>query len=71
MPAPVDIGHLIQADLEYFGGAMPEKTAICWRGYLAATLEWNVITPEQYDHLVGSIPPVHDDPAIAILKGRD
>jgi hypothetical protein len=50
---------------------MPEKVAICWRGYLAATLEWNVITPEQYDDLVGRIPPVHDDPALAILRGRD
>jgi hypothetical protein len=45
--------------------------AIAWRGYLAAALEWNVISVEQYDSLLARVPPVDDDPAIAILRGRD
>ena len=66
-----ELVHRINADVEHFGGALPERTAIAWRGYLAAALEWNVITVEQYDALLTRVPPVNDDPAIAILRGRD
>lgn len=63
--------HRIQADIEHPGGALPERTAIAGRGYLAAALEWGVITVEQYGALLARVPPVDDDPAIAILRGRD
>lgn len=66
-----ELMHRINADVNHFDGALPERTAIAWRGYLAAALEWNVITVEQYDSLLARIPPVNDDPAIAILRGRD
>ena len=61
----------INADVKHFDGVLPERTAIAWRGYLAAALEWDLITVEQYDSLLARIPPVNDDPAIAILRGRD
>jgi hypothetical protein len=61
----------INADVKHFDGVLPERTAIAWRGYLAAALEWDVISVEQYDSLLAQIPPVSDDPAIAILRGRD
>jgi hypothetical protein len=66
-----ELMHRIDADIEHSGGTLPERTAIAWRGYLAAMLEWNVITVEQYDTLLARIPPVHDDPAIEILRGRN
>lgn len=66
-----ELSYRIQADVEQFGGAMPERTALTWRGYLAAMLEWNLLTPADYDALVAKIPPVADDPAVAILRGRD
>lgn len=66
-----ELVHRINADVEHFGGALPERAAIAWRGYLAAALEWNVITVEQYDALLTRVPLVNDDPAIAILRGRD
>lgn len=50
---------------------MPQGTAIAWRGYLAAMLEWNLISVAQYDELLLGIPPVLNDPAVAILRGRD
>ena len=61
----------INADVKHFEGVLPERTAIAWRGYLAAALEWDLIAVEQYDSLLAQIPPVNDDPAIAILRGRD
>ena len=66
-----ELTHRINADVEHLGGTLPERTAIAWRGYLAAALEWNVITVEQYDSLLARVPSVSDDPAIAILRGRD
>jgi hypothetical protein len=65
-----ELAHRIQADNQHFGGTMPEATAICWRGYLAAMLEWNLISVAAYDELLTRIPAVKDDPAIAILTGR-
>jgi hypothetical protein len=49
---------------------MPEKTAISWRGYLAAMLKWNLIPIAYYDALLKLIPQLHDDPTVDILKGR-
>jgi hypothetical protein len=50
---------------------MLERTAVAWRGYLAAMLEWNLIPVAQYDQLLAKIPEVGDDAAVAILRGRD
>jgi hypothetical protein len=66
-----EIANRIQADNQHFGGTMPEATAISWRGYLAALLEWNLIPVAAYDDLLTRVPPVKDDPAIAILTGRE
>jgi hypothetical protein len=66
-----ELMHRIDADIEHFGGTLPERTAIAWRGYLAAMLEWDMIPVAQYDALLARIPPVNDDPSIAILRGRD
>jgi len=66
-----ELMNRINADVKHFEGVLPERTAIAWRGYLAAALEWDLITVEQYDSLLVRIPPVNDDPAIAILRGRD
>lgn len=61
----------IQADIDRFGGTMPELAAASWRGYLAAMLEWNLIPVAAYDQLVARIPAVREDPAVAILTGRE
>lgn len=66
-----ELSSRIQADLDHFSGAMPERTALAWRGYLAAMLEWKLISLLQYDELLTRIPVVMDDPAVTILRGRD
>jgi len=66
-----ELSYRIQADIDHFGGWMPEMTAVAWRGYLAAMLEWNLISVTAYDELLTHIPAVKDDPAIAILTGRE
>jgi hypothetical protein len=66
-----ELSYRIQSDIDHFGGVMPETTAISWRGYLAAMLEWNLIPVAAYDQFLTRIPAVKDDPAIAILMGRE
>ena len=66
-----ELSYRIQADIDHFGGTMPEMTAVSWRGYLAAMLEWNLIPVAAYDELLARIPVVKDDPAVAILTGRE
>jgi hypothetical protein len=66
-----EIAYRIQADVDHFGGTMPERTALAWRGYLAAILEWNLIPLDQYEQLLARIPVVDDDPSVVILRGRD
>lgn len=75
MTAPEDIvaelSHRIEAEANHFGGSMPERTAVCWRGYLAAMLEWGLLQPEHHQRLLMLVPAVEQDPAIAILRGRE
>lgn len=66
-----ELSYRIQADIDHFGGTLPEMTAVAWRGYLAAMVEWNLIPVAAYDELLVRIPAVKDDPAVAILTGRE
>jgi hypothetical protein len=66
-----EISSRIQADINHFGGLLPERSALAWRGYLAAMLEWNLLSVAVYEELLARLPAVNDDPAVAILRGRD
>lgn len=66
-----ELSHRLQADIEHFGGTLPERNGIAWRGYLAAMLEWDHISTSDYDGLLSRLPPIEDDPSVAILRGRD
>jgi hypothetical protein len=65
-----ELAYRIGADTEQFGGRLPERYALAWRGYLAGLLEWGVLAPAAYDRLTGLVPEVADDPATQILRGR-
>ena len=73
MTAPIaaELAARIAADIAHYGGALPERAALAWRGYVAAMLEWGLLAPADHDALRARLPPVDDDPAIAILRGRE
>jgi hypothetical protein len=66
-----ELEQRIRVDIEHFGQRLPERNAIAWRAYLAALLEWDVIGIAHYDALLALLPSVEDDPARAILLGRE
>jgi hypothetical protein len=52
------------------GGALPERVAIAWDGYLAALLEWGLLTVAEHAELVDLLPAIPDNPVLAIFLGR-
>jgi hypothetical protein len=66
-----ELEQRIEADIAHFGGVLPVPYAIAWRGYLAGLLEWGVLDVAAYDGVLELLPAVSDDPAVAILRGRD
>jgi hypothetical protein len=69
-PTTVELKDRIEADISHFGGALPERAALVWDGYLAALLEWDLITPSQHKELSELLPKIDDNPVIGIFLGR-
>ncbi|WP_156820040.1 hypothetical protein [Synechococcus sp. PCC 7336] len=48
-----------------------DRHACCWQGYLAALLEWDLISPNQHKKLSEEIPVDTPDPSINIFLGYE
>lgn len=64
------IAERIALDRKHFDDTLPRETAIAWRAYSAALLEWGALTVMHYDKLVKLLPKVDDDPTDSIMLGR-
>ncbi len=64
-----EIADRITAALEARGGAMPPTEAAAWQGYLAALIEWDLISVPAHDRLYAMLPEVEGRPAGRILLG--
>jgi hypothetical protein len=60
----------IQREISHFGGTLPERVALVWDGYIAALLEWGLITVSQHKELSDMLPDIPDNPVMAIFLGR-
>jgi hypothetical protein len=70
-PALQEIKDRIQSEVDQFGGNLPERVALVWDGYLAALLEWDLITPSEHKDLSDMLPEIPDNPVMAVFLGRD
>ena len=69
---PEELRRRIEADIRAFGGVLPERYTLAWAGYLAALLEWGLITPVKYKMLNDLMPKIGEpDPVLGIFEGRD
>src|SRR5437764_10200844 len=60
----------IRRDIGHFGGALPERYVLAWDGYLAALLEWGLLSVSDHAALQNLLPPLEDNPVVSILLGR-
>ena len=42
-PTTQELKDRIQSEISHFGGALPERVALVWGGYLAGLLEWGLL----------------------------
>jgi hypothetical protein len=69
-PAMQELKVRIRRELDHFSGSLPERVALVWDGYLAALLEWDLLTPAQHKELSDMLPEIPDNPVMAIFLGR-
>lgn len=69
-PTPDELKERIQREAAHFGGVLPERVAIAWDGYLAALLEWNLISVSDHAEASRMLPEIPDNPVMAIFLGR-
>ena len=66
-----ELEHRIEAHADSLGGVLPERAAIAWHGYLAAMIEWGLLSVAQHEALIARLPRIDDDPALGILVGSE
>jgi hypothetical protein len=59
----------IEEDARRYGGTLPREAVIAWEGYLAALIEWDVLSVAEHERLCRLLPPVADSPVTHILIG--
>jgi len=66
-----EIRDRIQRHADHHGGQLPEQLALAWSGYLAALIEWDLVSVSDHERLVSLVPQLENDPAVEILLGTD
>ena len=69
-PTHSELRRRILRDAKHYGGTLSEKAAIAWSGYLAALIEWGLISVSDHQSLRALLPRLDDDPTAGVLLGR-
>lgn len=64
-----ELRQRIAEDASRYGGSLPREAIIAWEGYLAALIEWDVLSVGEHQALCGLLPRIEDSPATHILLG--
>jgi len=68
-PTVDEIRRRIRRHRERYNGQLPEPLANAWDGYLAALIEWDLITISDHKELVDLLPSGDNSPGTEILLG--
>lgn len=68
-PTAAEIRERIRECALHYGGAVPPDAALVWDGYLAALIEWGLLTPEEHGELSELLPNVENNPVMGIFLG--
>lgn len=69
-PLFAELRRRLERERAFHDGAMPERTALTWHGYLAACLDQGLLEVHEYLALKALVPDVDDNPVEAIFLGR-
>lgn len=53
----------------HYGGAITRDAGFVWDGYLAALLEWGLLSPAGHSELSSMLPKVADNPVMGVFLG--
>jgi hypothetical protein len=68
-PTCNELEDRIREDEDFHSGQLPTQHAAAWSGYIAALLEWSLITEEEHRRLQNHLGPDAALPALAIFLG--
>jgi len=55
----------------HYGGSIPRDAGLVWDGYIAALLEWGLISPADHSELSDLLPKLTDNPVMGVFLGWD
>ncbi|MEW5929913.1 MAG: hypothetical protein AB1941_20865 [Gemmatimonadota bacterium] len=61
----------IRDSARFHGEPLPREMALAWHGYLAAALEWGLISVAQHEELSGMLPPPPGEFIDTLFLGRE
>jgi hypothetical protein len=70
-PTFEELEKRIRQAFAHHRGSLPRDAALAWSGYLAALIEWGLISVDEHSRLLGLLPTIADNPATQILLGYD
>lgn len=70
-PTLDELKERIGQSTAYYGGTLPTEAALVWDGYLAALIEWGLISVSDHAWASDLIPEVPNNPVVQLLLGRD
>jgi hypothetical protein len=53
----------------HYGGVLPTAASIAWHGYIAALLEWGLISVGDHKAATDLLPPITDDSVLGLFLG--
>jgi hypothetical protein len=66
-----ELKQRISRDIDHYNRQLPKENALAWYGYLAALIEWGMISVTDHERLCRMLPLIKCNPATMILLGRD
>jgi hypothetical protein len=68
-PIIAEIRERLAECARHYGGPIPRDAALVWDGYLAALLDWGLISPAEHAELLGLLPRIADSPVMGVFLG--
>jgi len=70
-PTYEELQSRIRAVADFHNGTLPSNHSLAWEGYIAALLEWGLITPSDHDKLHEMLSVAPAEPVLSIFLGPE